>query len=127
MDSLADNLNHMRVLVTGSRDLDSAEPVFEALAAQAAKVGGPENITVIHGCARGADSMAALFCRAWGAIEERYPADWKTYGKAAGHIRNALMIASKPDVCLAFPRGVSKGTWNCVYKAREAKIPVIIG
>lgn len=117
----------MRVLVTGSRDLVDAQPVYEALWVQANKLASITELTVVEGGARGADFHARMFCREYGAVNETYPADWETYGKAAGHIRNAIMVASKPDLCLAFPRGVSKGTWNCVYKAREAKIPVIIG
>lgn len=116
-----------RVLVTGSRELTDRIPVWEALLAQAKIAGGLTKLTVIHGAARGADTHARDFCRAYRVAEEKYPADWETFGKAAGHIRNAIMVASTPDVCLAFPRGESRGTYNCVERAKHAGIAVIFG
>ena len=52
-----------------------------------------------------------------------FPADWKTYGRAAGPLRNARMIAEgKPDLVLAFPGG--RGTADMTRKARAAGVEV---
>lgn len=88
--------------------------------------------TVVHGDAPGADTMAA-----WAAeklrdekkidIEiEAYPADWAKYGNAAGPVRNAEMVSLGADVCLAFHRGNSTGTANCMKLAEAAGIHVLI-
>jgi len=116
-----------RVLVTGSRDLTDRTPVWEALLAQAKIAGGLDKITVIHGDACGADAHAKNFCKVYEVAEEKFPADWKSFGKAAGPIRNSVMIAAGADVVLAFPRGKARGTMDCASKARAKEIPVIFG
>lgn len=117
----------IRILVTGSRDLDEAGRAFvwRVLDEAARIAAGP--IVVIDGAARGVDSAANEW--AWAvplAATERYPADWRRYGKRAGYIRNEHMVSLGADVCLAFPRRMSPGTWNCIYQAAGAGIPVRI-
>lgn len=118
-----------RVLVTGSREMGDLERVYNALRAQAKIAGGAENLTVVHGAAtRGADAHAAAFCRWCPAVtEEAHPANWEAYGKVAGFIRNTRMVNLGADVVLAFPRGEARGTYDCVTRAKAAKIPVIFG
>lgn len=84
----------------------------------------PENVTIIAGKARGADTMAAEWAVVnWTGLEE-YPADWNKYGKAAGYIRNKQMLdEGKPDVVIAFPGGA--GTKMMCKIAREAGVEVI--
>lgn len=110
----------MRVLVCGGRDFkdwDRLEDILDALNQESAIE------VLIHGCAKGADSLA----EAW-AILNSIPAvgmaaDWKTHGKAAGHIRNSLMLSEgKPDLVIAFPGGA--GTANMVMQSRKAGIEV---
>ena len=119
------------VLVTGSRNLKDKAPVYEALWAQARIAGGVEKLVVREGrCPYGgADLHAQNFCEEYGAVNDPVPADWEQYGKAAGFIRNGVMVKRepKPDVCLAFPRGKSDGTLDCAYRAKQARIPVIFG
>ncbi len=119
------------VLVTGSRELYSYEPVWIALYDQY-KIAYREGkrLMVRHGdCPMGADSFARLWCKAMqpAVIEQRRPADWERYGKPAGPKRNTEMVYEDPmpDVCLAFPRGEARGTRHCTGEARKAGIPVI--
>lgn len=51
-------------------------------------------------------------------------ADWKTYGKAAGPIRNHAMVDSGADLCIAFPNDDSRGTKDCAEYADKHDIPV---
>ena len=66
----------------------------------------PLDITIISGAAKGADTLAADWAAMnWTHLEE-YPADWKTYGRAAGYKRNVQMLTEgKPDLVIAFPGG----------------------
>ena len=69
--------------------------------------------------------MAARIARELGWEIESHPAEWKTYGKAAGMRRNAEMVALGADLCLAFPTPASIGTYGCMEMARKAGIKVI--
>lgn len=110
----------MRVLVTGSRDWADFQLVRDELA----KLIEPNNfLTVVHGaCPTGADAAADLWAgqNAW--INERHPADWKTYKGGAGYRRNAEMVALGADLCLAFIRGGSRGATHTADLAEKAGI-----
>ena len=56
------------------------------------------------------------------------PAEWDTFGKAAGPIRNGWMLKMEPDLVLAFHNDIrqSKGTANMVSIARKKGIEVKI-
>jgi hypothetical protein len=121
----------MRVLVTGCRDWLDEAAVFTELSrcyVEACRDG--KRLHVVHGAAAGADAFASKWCMMRndiGISEERYPADWKTHGKAAGHIRNAKMITENPpELCLAFWDGRSPGTHDMITKCAMAGIPVRI-
>lgn len=78
---------------------------------------------VIHGAAKGADTIGKLWAKRNGIKERPFPADWNQHGRAAGHIRNQQMLdEGRPDLVVAFPGG--KGTAGMVEKAKSARIPV---
>ena len=112
----------MRVLVCGGRDYDNRSAVWEALVNIDHY---REPITcVIHGGAKGADELGAMWARLHGVEEQAYEADWKQHGKAAGPIRNALMVEDgKPDIVLAFPGG--RGTANMIKVATAANVEIM--
>lgn len=79
---------------------------------------------VIHGAARGADTLAAEWARDRGIPVLPFPADWDSHPRAAGPIRNAQMLREgKPDVVIAFPGG--RGTANMIDQAERAGVPVL--
>lgn len=112
----------MRVLITGSRDWTDATVIYNALSSISIKEG--EQVTVIHGGARGADYLAGQFANHLGYDVEVHKANWDTYGKRAGYIRNKEMVDSGADVCFAFIRNNSKGASMCAELARSAGIEV---
>lgn len=59
--------------------------------------------------------------------EEKYPPDDDS--KTARAARNGRMVDKGAAVCLVFPRGPASedGTWDCIERARAAKIPVVFG
>src|SRR5215213_10210322 len=110
-----------RYLICGGRDFNDAALVEKALNAL---ILHPEDSVVIHGAARGADRLAGDWARRHDAAVIAIPADWDRFGKAAGPIRNSLMLTDqKPDVVIAFPGG--DGTADMVAKARRARLVVI--
>lgn len=119
----------MRILVTGSRYWNDAVAINRELVFAAD--GRP--VTVVHGdCPTGADYLAGIVAAQYpGWTEEKHPAHWGKYGKAAGPIRNQEMVDAGADVCLAFiPVDItaqlpsSRGTLDCVRRAEAAGIPV---
>ncbi len=122
----------MRILITGSRELTDKYLVYDAIA-QAVLEHQISNskpweqpVTVIHGAAKGADSLAGRWADILeGFEEERHPADWDKHGKKAGPIRNQEMVDLGADVCLAFfKQGAgNRGTSDCVSRAEKAGIP----
>jgi len=119
----------MRVIVTGGRDFDDWVCMFRVLDLLLGNCAAP---TLVHGSAPGADAIADQWARernasagcvqGWCGIE-RFPADWKKRGKAAGPIRNSEMVAAGADMVIAFPG--DRGTADCVSKAKTAGILVL--
>lgn len=80
---------------------------------------------LIHGAARGADTLAAEWAAARGVTAEAYPANWDLHGRSAGPIRNRRMLRKgKPDVVIAFPGGA--GTADMIRQAKAAGVPGIL-
>ena len=99
----------MRVLITGGRDFADRQLLFETLDRLHAARGFT---LVIHGAAKGADSLADEWAKERGIEVQARPADWKKHGRAAGPIRNQEMLKENPQLVVAFPGG--KGTANMV-------------
>jgi len=83
---------------------------------------------IVEGGAPGADLMAKKLALKYKLRWEEYKADWKTYGKAAGPIRNKRMLdEGKPHMVMAFHNDLSKskGTKDMVEQAEKRGIPVM--
>ena|SRR5687768_11150780 len=108
----------MRVLVCGSRHFEDKDLLNRTLK--------EINIAeLIHGCARGADSLAGEYATANDIPQHRYPALWDLHGKRAGPIRNHQMLREgKPDLVVGFLFENSRGTKHMLDIARKAGVPV---
>jgi len=111
----------MRVLVTGSRSWTDYDTIEAALGSIIAAT--DSRIVVVHGGARGADSLAEQAARNLGLDTEVHPPNW-TLGRGAGYIRNAEMVKAGADVALAFIVDDSRGASHCAGLAKRAGIPV---
>jgi hypothetical protein len=83
-------------------------------------------MTLVHGAAKGADTIAASLADHMGWDVEAFPAEWDRFGRRAGPVRNQLMVDHGADICLVFPLPDSRGTWDCVRRAKAAGIPLVI-
>jgi len=113
----------MRWLVCGGRNFSDFSFVCKTLDEIADTHGWPR--TIIHGGAKGADTLAGEFAGLFESIRvEVFRAEWDKYGPKAGSIRNQQMIdEGRPDLVIAFPGGA--GTADMVRRARNAGIEVI--
>ena len=117
----------LRVLVTGSRIYRDRQNLFNVLD-MVLKRAGSTGIELIHGGARGADSLANQWAIDRGIETTVFLPDWETHGRSAGYRRNEQMIEEgAPNLVVAFPQGEARGTANQMQLAREANIPVLIG
>jgi hypothetical protein len=110
----------VKVLVCGSRDWTDLQTISVRMAQL------PPGSTVIHGAARGADTIAAESALRLGLHVHAFPAQWTEFGKAAGAIRNSLMLDEKPDLVIAFWDGESRGTKHTIDEAERRGVPVEI-
>ena len=118
----------MRLLVCGGRDFTNVAIVTAVLDEWHRR----RRITaLIHGAARGADTLAGQWARSRGVVVEPYPVTssewsaWKAAGRprpSPGAERNARMLErGQPDAVLAFPGGA--GTRDMMNRAAIA-VPV---
>lgn len=126
----------MKVLVCGGRDFGECRSNSGKTIAQATHelhfmlghlkaLHAEYNFThLIHGGAFGADYIADH----WARYHQPpipvtcYAADWLTWGKAAGTIRNQQMLdEGKPQLVVAFPGG--RGTTHMLRIAKEQGFP----
>ena len=122
----------VRILVTGSRHGFGCDPCLameEAMSA--AGLGCGAVVELVHGDARGVDRQAAEWAASWCRPNKSFPAAWAMFGSRAGALRNQEMVdycAAQPEpcVCLAFPCPKSRGTWDCVRRAKAAGIRVVV-
>lgn len=110
----------LRVLVCGGRTYSDLFQLFAVLDTLDVERGIG---TIIHGGARGADSLAGKWADVRGKACRVVFADWEIHGRAAGPKRNQQMIDEHhPDVTVAFPGGI--GTADMVRRSKAANIAV---
>lgn len=111
----------MTVLICGGRDYNDRNMAF----AELDKIHHEQEITkVIHGDARGADTLGNHWARLNNIPQKAYPADWRRFGRSAGFIRNKAMIQNEEiDRIIAFPGG--NGTEHMISVARQDGIKVL--
>jgi len=116
----------MRILVTGSRGWTDGDAIYDALleAIWNGESYSTDGSVVVHGGARGADTLAHLAARRLGMQTEVHRPDWSV-GARGGIERNIKMIETKPDVCLAFILNRSTGATHCANAAEKAGIQTI--
>lgn len=78
---------------------------------------------LMHGGATGADSWAHTWAVNKNVEVKVFKANWDLYDNAAGPVRNAEMVAQKPDIVIAFPGGT--GTNNMITQSLKAELKVI--
>lgn len=115
-------MSGFRVLVCGGRDFGDYGIVARTLDELKRTRGA---LHVIQGGAHGADALARDWCHRQPYTHlTNVPADWRSYGKAAGAIRNQRMLDEyDPELVVAFPGG--RGTADMVRRAEKAGVPVM--
>lgn len=109
------------VLVTGGRRYTNRLRLYEALD----RIDFAHGIKrIVNGGATGADALARQWANDRHIDCATYPADWRQHSRAAGPLRNDMMLRMElPEVVVAFLGG--RGTADMVRRARTNDIRVI--
>ncbi len=111
-----------RVLICGGVSFSDEELFNKTLDEMIDK----DNIVLVSGHAKGADTFAELYAEKHGIEIKVFPPEWSKYGRAAGPIRNKQMLdyisEAEEKFVIAFWNGQSKGTKNTIETAKKMGI-----
>lgn len=107
-----------KIIIAGGRDFSNYDLIEEEAEKHDIDI-------VVCGMARGADMLGMQYAQKYKIGIKKFPADWDTYGKRAGIIRNCQM-GDYADGLIAFWDGKSSGTAHMINYMRKLNKPVII-
>lgn len=112
----------MKILVCGSRHYSNYKKITEVLSNYIYHI----PVTIIHGGCKGADTICGTVAKEFGFDVKEYPADWNAHGRAAGPLRNKLMLYDNPDIehAIVFHENIeqSKGSADMLKRVKAAGI-----
>lgn len=103
----------MKVIIAGSRHLEDARILEAAMIAARGASDAFIPSEVVCGMAKGADTLGMEWASRNGLAVKGFPADWSTYGKAAGPIRN-MEMAKYADSAIVIWNGRSAGSGDMI-------------
>lgn len=110
----------MKTIIAGSREITDYEQLCRAV------LFANFDITeIVSGTARGVDRLGERLGKEFDIPVVQFPADWKKYPKAAGHIRNAEM-AKYAEACIILWDGKSPGTKSMISLAKKYNLKLYV-
>jgi hypothetical protein len=116
-------MDNFKVIIAGSRGFSNYKLLREQCNKFLREKRKTNNIIIVSGHARGADTLGEKYAQDEGFALEIYPAQWKKLGKQAGYRRNEQM-AEVADALIAFWDGSSKGTKHMIDIMNEKNLLV---
>lgn len=110
----------MRVIIAGSRHVSSYRLVRTVI-----EMANFDITEVVSGGAYGVDQLGERWAHFNQIPLAIHSADWDTYGKAAGPIRNKNM-AQNADALIAIQTNSSRGTQNMIEEAKMAGLSTYV-
>lgn len=119
----------MNVIIAGSREFNDYTMLENIsygilMANNAIK----DEITILTGGARGADTLGEKFAKEYGYKSVVIEADWDKWGKRAGYLRNLDMAdwGDCADLLIVFWDGKSKGARHMIEIAKNRDIDMLV-
>jgi hypothetical protein len=112
----------IKLIIAGGRDFTDYQTLLYAFTNFLHKQ-PKENITIISGMARGADSLGIQIAINMGLRLIEMPAEWDKYGKSAGYRRNEEMAKIATHALIAWD-GKSKGTGHMIDLAKKHNLVI---
>lgn len=129
-------MNIIKIIIAGTRTFSDYEflnnIVHRTLQDNVYSKGySKERIEIICGKAKGADALGERYAKENDISVKYFPADWNTYGKSAGYIRNKQMAEYASTTkgfgaLIAFWDGKSKGTKLMIDLAKQYHLKTFI-
>lgn len=121
----------MRIIICGSRYTEDSVELRNRIRHEIEALSKYMYYTeIVHGCAKGADTIGGIVGQQYAAKVTKIPADWAKHGRAAGPKRNQKMLdyaMEKPCAVIAIQlKGQTKGTQDMIQRARIKNVPVIV-
>ena len=107
-----------RIVIAGCRNYNNYDEAKEFIDNCLIDINKENEIIIVSGCASGADAIGERYAMENGFKIEKYAADWKKYGRAAGPKRNKEM-AEISDLLICFWDEKSKGTKSMIDYAEK--------
>lgn len=114
----------VRVIIAGTRTFDDYELLRRTMCELFGSIPASQLEIVSGHCPSGADFLGEQFAMRNHMKLTLFPAEWNTYGKAAGPIRNRQMAeyAAPDGYCVVFWDGKSRGSKSMIAEASKAGI-----
>lgn len=119
-----------KIIIAGPRDYTNKSFVYSEITRIIEYIllkNNKTSIEIVEGGAKGVDAIAAQYSRDSSKVKKHtcFEADWDSYGRSAGPIRNQNM-AEYSDILLAFryKRKPSRGTENMIKTALDYGLEV---
>ncbi len=110
----------IKVIIAGGRNFED----FDKLCQVCDEFLQDQNkVEIVSGAYKGADLLGERYAAERNHTIKQFPADWRRYGKSAGHKRN-IEMAAYADALIAFWDGESKGTKHMIELATQAGLIV---
>jgi hypothetical protein len=110
----------MKVIIAGGRTITDYNLVLSAVAESGFTI-----TEVVSGMAPGVDTLAIQYATEHNLPLAEFWADWNTYKRAAGPIRNRQM-AEYGEALIAIWDGESRGTKNMIETAAKKNLQIYI-
>ncbi len=112
----------IRIIIAGGRDFTDYDYFNNWMDSFLPKE--KHHMEIVSGGAKGVDAMAERFAQEQNVPVKIFPADWKSYGRAAGPKRNQQM-AEYATMLIAFWDEKSAGTKSMIKLAFRSKVKMI--
>lgn len=110
----------MKTIIAGSRSIIDFEIIEHAI-----DCSGFHITEVVSGTAKGVDTEGEGWASLYNVPIKRFPANWKQFGRSAGHKRNAAM-ADYAEACIIVWDGSSPGTRNMINEAAKRGLKLYV-
>lgn len=110
----------MKTIIAGTRTINDYNMVLKAI-----KDSNFVITEIVSGGAEGPDKLGEVYANANQIPIKHFLADWKTFGKSAGPIRN-IEMGDYADALIAIWDGESAGTRQMISYAQKKRLKIFI-